>query len=201
MCGGSVEIMQGMFLHIIIVESSGLWLLSTTELPPESGFCSAHLINEGVDVMGNCATIQWQGTGPSPYDRVTEFNCTHSFGDDAIQEFCKDYLGIYTSIVPMYVGSRQWDYIDCEMTVCTLSGSSPLVITSLPLGVHIITICPIDSEYPPYCLVQRCLRVRFRVEWLLPHTVEAFPFGNTVIGIIPEHALGSGYPDDAMSVW
>ena len=37
--------------------------------------CSAHLINDGVTVVGNSVTVEWQGTGPSQSNRNTQFNC------------------------------------------------------------------------------------------------------------------------------
>ena len=37
--------------------------------------CSAHLINDGVTVVGNSVTVEWQGTGPSQTNRNTQFNC------------------------------------------------------------------------------------------------------------------------------
>ena len=38
--------------------------------------CGAHLINQGVVVSGNSATVEWQGTGPDPDNRVQDFQCS-----------------------------------------------------------------------------------------------------------------------------
>ena len=42
---------------------------------PDNPICSAHLINKGVTVTGNNATIEWEGTGPSATTVVSAFQC------------------------------------------------------------------------------------------------------------------------------
>ena len=42
--------------------------------------CGAHLINQGVVVSGNSATVEWQGTGPDPNNRVQNFQCSLNGG-------------------------------------------------------------------------------------------------------------------------
>ena len=37
--------------------------------------CSAHLINDGVTVSGDAVNVEWQGTGPSEFDQITDFTC------------------------------------------------------------------------------------------------------------------------------
>lgn len=39
-----------------------------------------HLINEGLTVEGQIATVQVQGTGPSPAERISEFECQFDSG-------------------------------------------------------------------------------------------------------------------------
>ena len=46
-----------------------------------TGICDAHLINEGLTMDGQTATIQLQGTGPFPETRITEFRCSIDDGD------------------------------------------------------------------------------------------------------------------------
>ena len=51
-----------------------------------TGICDVHLINEGLTINGDTATVQVQGTGPSAASRITEFNCRF---DDGGQFPCK----------------------------------------------------------------------------------------------------------------
>ena len=37
--------------------------------------CYLHLINDGVTVIGDTVTVEWQGTGPTAANRITEFDC------------------------------------------------------------------------------------------------------------------------------
>ena len=37
--------------------------------------CASHLINDGVTVTGDTVRVEWQGTGPSATNQITEFNC------------------------------------------------------------------------------------------------------------------------------
>ena len=37
--------------------------------------CYLHLINDGVTVTGDTVTVEWQGTGPTAANRITEFDC------------------------------------------------------------------------------------------------------------------------------
>ena len=48
--------------------------------------CSAHLINDGVTVVGDRVTVEWQGTGPSQTNRNTQFNCLF---DSEPRQSCK----------------------------------------------------------------------------------------------------------------
>ena len=49
--------------------------------------CASHLINDGVTVSGDMVTVQWQGTGPSEQDQITQFTCIF---DGAPEEPCKN---------------------------------------------------------------------------------------------------------------
>ena len=37
--------------------------------------CASHLINDGVTVTGDTVRVEWQGTGPSAANQITEFIC------------------------------------------------------------------------------------------------------------------------------
>ena len=56
-----------------------------TETPGDN--CGVHLINEGLTIDGQIATVQVQGTGPSAADRITEFSCRFDSGQDFLCEF------------------------------------------------------------------------------------------------------------------
>ena len=55
-----------------------LIIVVITEL---TGYCDVHLINDGLTIDGQTATIQVQGTGPSAANRITEFQCLFDSGD------------------------------------------------------------------------------------------------------------------------
>ena len=54
---------------------------TTLSSPETTGLCDAHLINEGLSISGQTATIQLQGTGPFPETRITEFTCRIDNGE------------------------------------------------------------------------------------------------------------------------
>ena len=49
--------------------------------------CGVHLINEGLTINGQTATVQVQGTGPSAADRVMEFRCRFDSGQSFLCKF------------------------------------------------------------------------------------------------------------------
>ena len=62
---------------------SGVNLLNfvTVVITELTGYCDVHLINDGLTIDGQTATIQVQGTGLSAANRITEFQCLFDSGD------------------------------------------------------------------------------------------------------------------------
>ena len=58
-------------MHVLMI----LFLLFYSFNFPDSPQCSVHFINKGLTIMGNDATIEWEGTGPSATTVVPAFAC------------------------------------------------------------------------------------------------------------------------------
>ena len=79
-----------MVLHASVICMQQLNVLVTLPCAFNSGSindCGAHLINQGVSVSGNSATVEWQGTGPDPDNRVQDFQCSLDGGASSSCKF------------------------------------------------------------------------------------------------------------------
>ena len=56
----------------------------------------AHLINQGVVVSGNSVTVEWQGTGPDPNNRVQSFQCSL---DGGARSFCTSAILVHEDAI------------------------------------------------------------------------------------------------------
>ena len=56
---------------------------------PDSPICALHLINKGLTITGNNATIEWEGTGPSATTVVSAFECRLDVDAGGIYMPCK----------------------------------------------------------------------------------------------------------------
>ena len=64
---------------------------------PDNPQCSVHLINKGLTIMGNNATLEWEGTGPSATTVISAFAC----------RLDRDAGGVFMPCKMLIVGGRR----------------------------------------------------------------------------------------------
>jgi len=115
---------------------------------PDNPQCSVHLINRGLTIVGNNATLEWEGTGPSATTVVSVFACRLDRNAGGVYMPCKMLIVCVCVCVCRGGGGIFW--------VCCNYGC--------PQGSNILTSCTLTLQ-----LFQPMFHFHCTLQFTLPH--------------------------------